>query len=272
MAAREIILIDEELCNGCGQCIPNCHEGALKLVDGKARLISDLFCDGLGACIGHCPLDAISIELREAVPYDEKEVMKTIVQKGPNTIREHLQHLKDHNAIDLMNLGIQYLEENAYEVPEGFSQGEKLACGCCADEVKSLETATFSIVKDKRPSRLGTWPVQIHLVPPHAPFLNEADLVITADCVPFAYPEFHEDFLKGNVALVGCPKLDDTQAYFEKLTSIFEQNEFNSVTVVHMEVPCCFGLPRLVGAAVQASGKNINIRDITVTTSGGIKE
>ena len=270
MSKREIIIIDEDLCNGCGQCIPNCHEGALKIIDGKARLISDLFCDGLGACIGHCPEGAISIEVREAVPYDEKVVMKTIVEKGPNTIREHLQHLKDHNAIDLMNLGIEYLEENNIEVPEGFKIEETLACGCCADEVKTIETATFSVPTQRRTSKLGTWPVQIHLVPASAPFLNGADIVVAADCVPFAYPEFHEDFLKDKVALVGCPKLDDTNAYLEKLTAIFQQNEIKSITVVHMEVPCCFGLRRLIDNAIAQAGKQISITDITISTKGEI--
>ena len=250
----------------------NCHEGALKIVDGKARLISDLFCDGLGACIGHCPEDAISIEVREAVPYDEKVVMKTIVEKGPNTIKEHLQHLKDHNAIDLMNLGIEYLEENNIPVPAGFEKKEEnLACGCCADEVKTIETATFDVPTQRRQSRLGQWPVQIHLVPAHAPFLNGADIVVAADCVPFAYPEFHEDFLKDKVALVGCPKLDDTNAYFEKLTAIFQQNDIKSVTSLHMEVPCCFGLTKLIQNSIQAAGKSINVKDITITTKGEIK-
>ncbi len=271
MSKREIIIIDEDLCNGCGQCIPNCHEGALKIIDGKARLISDLFCDGLGACIGHCPEGAISIEVREAVPYDEKVVMKTIVEKGPNTIKEHLQHLKDHNAIDLMNLGIEYLEENDIEVPEGFKIEETLACGCCADEVKTMEPISFSAPTQRRSTRLGHWPVQIHLVPASAPFLNGADIVVAADCVPFAYPEFHEDFLKDNVALVGCPKLDDTQAYLEKLTAIFQQNDVKSVTSLHMEVPCCFGLTRLIENAIQAAGKEINVKDITITTKGEVK-
>ncbi|MBA3045616.1 MAG: 4Fe-4S ferredoxin [Candidatus Thermoplasmatota archaeon] len=270
MSEREIIIIDEGLCNGCGQCIPNCHEGALKIVDGKARLISDLFCDGLGACIGHCPEGAISIEVREAVPYDEKAVMKTIVLKGPNTIREHLQHLKDHNAVDLMNQGIEYLEKNNISVPDGFKIEEKLACGCCADEVKTIETATFSVPTKRRTSRLGTWPVQIHLVPAHAPFLKNADILVAADCVPFAYPEFHEDFLRGRVALVGCPKLDDAGAYLEKLTDIFAQNDVKSVTAIHMEVPCCFGLTRLVKTAMERAGRNVEFNDVTISSDGKI--
>ena len=271
MAKREIIIIDENLCNGCGQCIPNCHEGALKIIDGKARLISDLFCDGLGACIGHCPEDAISIEVREAVPYDEKVVMKTIVEKGPNTIKEHLQHLRDHKAIDLVNLGIEYLEENNIAVPDGFSKEEAPVCASCADDVKIIEPISFSAPTQRRPTRLGTWPVQIHLVPASAPFLNGADIVVAADCVPFAYPEFHEDFLKDKVALVGCPKLDDTQAYLEKLTAIFQQNDVKSVTSLHMEVPCCFGLTKLIQNSIQAAGKSINVKDITITTKGEIK-
>ena len=135
MAKREIIRIDEDRCNGCGECIPNCHEGALRVIDGKARLVSDLFCDGLGACIGHCPLDAISIEVREAELYDERKVMADIVSKGPATIKAHLNHLKEHGVEDLYQTGLDYLSENGIPVPEGV-ESEKLACGCCADQVK----------------------------------------------------------------------------------------------------------------------------------------
>jgi ferredoxin len=271
MSKREIVHIDEELCNGCGQCIPNCHEGALRVIDGKARLVSDLFCDGLGACIGHCPLGAISIETREAEAYDERKVMEGMVAKGENTVKAHLQHLRDHGANDLFDEGVEYLREHGIPVPEGVEQ-ETLACGCCADQVKSTDCHDSDAPAVRRETRLQTWPVQIHLVPAHAPFLKNADILIAADCVPFAYPEFHEDFLRGRVALVGCPKLDDAQAYLVKLTDVFRQNDIKSVTAVHMEVPCCFGLTRLVKVAIQQSGKSIPVMDITITTEGKIKE
>jgi ferredoxin len=271
MSKREIVNIDEEKCNGCGECIPNCHEGALRIIDGKARLVSDLFCDGLGACIGHCPEGAITIEVREAEPYDERKVMADMVKKGPATIKAHLLHLKDHGATDLYDAGMDHLRENGIPVPDGV-KGETLACGCCADQVKAQECPESEAPTDRRPSRLRTWPVQLHLVPPHAPYLKNADVLITADCVPFAYPEFHEDFLKGRVALVGCPKLDDASAYVQKLADVFSQNDIKSLTVVHMEVPCCFGLGRIVQKAMQISGKNIKFKDITISTKGEIME
>jgi len=270
MAKRDIVSIDEEKCNGCGECIPNCHEGALRVIDGKARLVSDLFCDGLGACLGHCPMGAITIEKRDAKPYDEKKVMESIVRKGPNTIKAHLLHLKEHGAHDLLEQGIRYLEENNLPVPEVVELSEPLACGCSGSQVRTMECCESKTDGSRKQSRLGTWPVQIHLVPPHAPFLNNADLVIAADCVPFAYPNFHEGFLKGKVALVGCPKLDDVEAYLDKLTAIFQQNKIKSLTVVHMEVPCCFGLPKLVNSAIAASGKHIKIEDITISVKGQV--
>jgi ferredoxin len=272
MSKREIVNIDEDKCNGCGECIPNCHEGALRVIDEKARLVSDLFCDGLGACLGHCPMGAISIEVRDAEPYDERKVMADIVTKGPATINAHLLHLKDHGADEFFEIGVQYLRDNGIPVPEGLEPENKLACGCCADQVKAQECLESDSPADRRNSRLSTWPVQLHLVPPHAPYLKNADVLITADCVPFAYPEFHEDFLKGRVALVGCPKLDDASAYVEKLADVFSQNEIKSLTVVHMEVPCCFGLGRIVQKAIDISGKNIKFEDITISTKGEIKE
>lgn len=203
MAKRKIIKIDEEKCNGCGLCIPNCHEGALQIIDGKARLVSDLFCDGLGACIGHCPQGAITIEEREAEPYEEKKVVKRVVSDP----------------------------------------------GCPG-------------------SKLKTWPVQLKLVPAFALFLNDADILIAADCVPFAYVDFHEDLLKGKVLLVGCPKLDDLQYYKEKILQIVKNNDIKSITYAHMEVPCCFGLLPIIKEAIASSGKEIPFNDVTISIKG----
>lgn len=272
MAKREIVHIDEELCNGCGECIPNCHEGALRVIDGKARLVSDLFCDGLGACIGHCPMNAISIEKRKAEPYDEAKVMEGMVPKGQNTIKAHLLHLKEHGATEFLEQGIRYLEENGIPIPEVVELSEPLACGCPGSQVRTIECCGSDAVGQRMESKLQTWPVQLHLVPPHAPYLNNANLLIAADCVPFAYSNFHEDFLKGRIALVGCPKLDDVGAYLEKLTAIFQQNRIKSVTAVHMEVPCCFGLTKLVQKAIAASGKDIKLNDVTISVKGEIME
>ena len=279
MDRRKIITIDEEKCTGCGECIPNCPEGALQIIDGKARLVSDLFCDGLGACIGHCPEEAITIEEREAEAYDERKVMENIVPQGPNTIRAHLEHLKGHGAEDYHREAVEFLKDHNVALPEEAPAGGKLPCGCPGsrvmdfsdkEEAACAKEAEETPAAGSRPSRLRQWPVQLMLVPPAAPYLKDADLVIAADCVPFAYADFHEDFLKGRALLVGCPKLDDVEFYEKKLTTIFEQNNIRSVTCVHMEVPCCFGLVKIVKSAIEASGKVVPFVDVTVGVKGGI--
>ena len=306
---RKIIRIDEELCNGCGACIPDCPEGALQMIDGKARLISDLFCDGLGACIGSCPEGAITVEEREAEPYDESKVMENIVRHGANTTRAHLAHLKDHGEDELMREAIAYLVENDIEVPAEFLDS-KCACGeiggsgseamkrlaeeeekctepvidlgpapamphgggCPGSRLMNLDIDPCAKEMEEelaeRPSRLRQWPVQIMLVPPHAPFLDGADLLFAADCVPFAYPEFHEKLLKGRVCLVGCPKLDDAQLYLDKLTEMFRLNDVNSVMIAYMEVPCCGGMIRIVEEAIKASGKKIPLAKQKISIKG----
>ncbi|MBN2070097.1 MAG: 4Fe-4S binding protein [Candidatus Krumholzibacteriota bacterium] len=264
---RQIIRIDEEKCNGCGLCIPNCPEGALQIIDGKARLISDLFCDGLGACIGECPEGAISTEFREAQVYDEEKVMENIVRQGENVIKAHLRHLLDHGETGLLVQGIEYLKERDIDVPGEIIASLCPAAGKAVSRSVCPGSSTVEIIRDddseKRdgirhsPSMLGHWPVQIKLVPSHASFLKGADLVIAADCVPFAFAGFHDRFLRGRVCLVGCPKLDDSGYYLEKLTEIFSDNEIRSIIVAYMEVPCCSGMVRLVERALAASGKDI---------------
>jgi ferredoxin len=309
MPVRKIIEIDEDLCNGCGNCIPNCPEGALQVIDGKARLISDLFCDGLGACIGECPIDAIRVVEREAEPYNETIVMANIVKAGTNTIKAHLKHLKDHGETKLYQEADDYLKNNNIDNPltkegqEKMETEERLPCGCPSSRVMDLrdedecactnaETKTGNvIVKTEtvvktdgksakieqllkeltiKESKLRQWPLQIMLVPPTAPYLNGSDLLIAADCVPFAYPNFHEDMLEGKMLLVGCPKLDDSEFYLKKFTDIFKQNDIKSVTVTHMEVPCCFGMMSIVKQAVEQSGKNIPVKDINISIRGKV--
>lgn len=249
MAKRKIIKIDEEKCNGCGLCMPNCPEGALAIIDGKARLISDLFCDGLGACIGHCPQGAINIEEREATSYDEKKVMENIVKQGKNTIIAHLNHLKEHNEFSYLKEAMDYLMVKGIKVrPSDLVS------------VRHSETV-FS-------GELKTWPIQLKLVPAFAPFLNNADILIAADCVPFAYADFHEDLLKGRILLVGCPKLDDVQYYKEKITQIVKNNDIKSITYAHMEVPCCFGLLPVIKEAISSSGKTVPFNDVTISIKG----
>ena len=273
---RDIITIDEDRCNGCGLCVPNCPEGALRIIDGKARLVSDLFCDGLGACIGHCPEGAITIETRPAEPYDERRVMENIIEKGPSTIKAHLEHLKSHGADDFYAQAVACLEEKGIPVPDSAPE-EPLPCGCPGSAVRDFKTREDEVAPDAEPetlvpqqSQLTHWPVQLMLVPPFAPFLKNADLLIAADCVPFAYPGFHDRLLKGRALLVGCPKLDDAAHYQKKLTDIFSQNDIGSVTVAHMEVPCCSALTRLVKAAIEQSGKIVPFAEVTIGVQGDI--
>jgi len=288
MAKREIITIDEEKCNGCGSCVPGCPEGALQIIDDKARLISDLFCDGLGACMGDCPEDAISIIEREAEPYDEVRVMENIVKQGENTIKAHLEHLKNHGETGFLKQATDYLEENGFENPlekeveadqaAGAEANEdKLPCGCPDSKVMDLRdddrTGTDSgDTGVKQKTELRQWPVQIHLVPVNAPYFDNADLLIAADCVPFAHANFHRDLLKGKILLVGCPKLDDAGFYKDKITEILKENNIKSVTIAHMEVPCCFGLVKLVNDALADAGKDIPLDDIMIKVNGEIRE
>lgn len=266
---RKIIKIDEEKCNGCGLCIPNCPEGAIQIIDNKARLISDLFCDGLGACIGHCPENAITIEEREAEPYDEKKVMENIVKQGKNTIRAHLEHLKEHNEKDFLKHALDYLKENNIENPLENNNLSSSFSGCPGSRMISMRNKTIKTNNNiKQDSELRQWPIQFHLVNPNAPYFNNADLLIAADCVPFAYPNFHSDFLKNKIILIGCPKLDDAEFYKEKLTEIIKSNNIKSITIVNMEVPCCFVLQSLTEEAIKNSGKTIPLRQTIITIQG----
>lgn len=273
MAKRKIIRIDEEKCDGCGLCIPNCPEGALQVIDGKARLLSDLFCDGLGACIGHCPQGAITIEEREAQGYDERKVMENIVKQGENVIKAHLAHLKEHGAHEYLKQALDYLKEKNIKVP----QEESVPASHKHSTCPSVQVIDLRSKKDEETkkeyaisgaSQLNNWPVQIKLVPVNAPYLNSADLLIAADCVAFSYANFHDDLLKGKALLVGCPKLDDAEFYKEKLTGIFKNNQIKSVTCAHMEVPCCFGLVSIVQSAIAASGKEIPYQEVTIGIKG----
>jgi len=243
MATRKIVKIDEEKCNGCGLCIPNCAEGALQIVDGKAKLMSEKFCDGLGACLGHCPEDAITVIEREAEDFDEK-------------------------AVDA------YLHKQKQSQPKPEPQPSLMFTGCPSSRAmhfKAPETQTKTVSATRSVSQLTQWPVQLKLVPVNAPYFEDADLLIAADCVPFAYPDFHRDFLKGKLVVVGCPKLDDIQYYKEKLTEVFKANSIKTVTVPYMEVPCCFGLVKATEEAIAASGKNIPLKKVKIGVRGDIK-
>jgi ferredoxin len=267
---RDIIRIDEEKCTGCGSCVTGCPEGALQIIDGKAKVVNDLFCDGLGACIGDCPEGAIEVETREAEPYDESKVMGNIVKAGPHAIRAHLQHLKSHDQESLLLEALNYLKEHNVEIPQ--FEEESMAYGCPGSLTLDLRGAnnhphqqvTFS-------SELGNWPIQLQLLNPHAPYLKNAELVIAADCAPFAYPNFHQRFLKGKVLIIFCPKLDRTiDEYLDKLTEIFQKQDIKSISIVHMEVPCCSGIDMIVQRALKNAQKNLIIKDYTISRNGEI--
>ncbi len=229
--ARKIIQIDEEKCNGCGECVNSCAEGALAVVDGKARLIKEEYCDGLAACLKECPRGALTIVEREAGDFDEEETKK------------HLQQMK------------------------------KTLPACSSSAERQLEQAPVEAKSEKgvdQKPMLTHWPVQLALVPAGAKFLDQADVVLIADCVPFAYPNLHRTFLKGHAVLVACPKLDDFEDHLAKLTDILKKSDLKSLTVVHMEVPCCSGLTYMAKKAIEASGRRILFKEVTIGIKGGI--
>jgi ferredoxin len=275
---RKIVKIDEELCNGCGACIPNCQEGALQIIDGKARLISDLFCDGLGACLGHCPLDAITVEEREAEPYSESKVMEMIAKQGENTIKAHLNHLKDHGEMEYYKQGLDYLNQNNININflNKSIMEKKSACGCPGSQTIDLreevmnEAETFN---GKVPSQLRQWPVQMHLINPNAPYFKNADVLIAADCTAFAMGGFHSDLMKGKAIAIACPKLDsDMDIYVEKITAMIDEANINTLTVAIMEVPCCGGLLKIAQAGVEKANRKVPIKLIVLDLKGNIQK
>jgi len=271
MAKRKIIRIDEEKCNGCGLCVPNCPEGALQIIDGKARLVGDFLCDGLGACIGECPEGAIIIEERQAEEYNEDKVMENVSKAGPEVIAAHLKHLKDHGQEDYLKQAHKYLKKHKINISKE-EASDKLSCGCPGTMIRDFrkeKKADTKVSTVSESSQLQQWPIQLQLVSPLAPYFKDADLVIAADCVPFSYPNFHQRFLKGKALVIFCPKLDTVlDVYQEKLVAIFKQSNIKSITLVHMEVPCCFGLVTLVQEALKKSGKNIIIKEYTISVKG----
>ena len=276
MGKRKIIKIDEEKCNGCGACIPNCPEGALQVIDGKARLISDIFCDGLGACVGECLQGAMSTEEREAEPYDEKKTMENIVKCGENTIIAHLKHLKDHGETGYLNEALEFLEEKGIEIDldkETCDKSDKLPCGCPGSKVMdfSEEQKATSDESGTRSSQLRQWPVQLHLVPPNAPYFQGKDVLLVADCVGYSLADFHKDHLKDKSLVIACPKLDSNlDVYLQKLTSMIDDAKINTLTVMTMEVPCCSGLLGLAQKASENASRKIPIKVTVVSIKGKI--
>lgn len=270
---RKIIQIEEEKCDGCGACVPECHEGALQIIDGKARLISDLFCDGLGACLGHCPTGALKIVEREAEPYDERKVMDYIVKGGPNVIKAHLNHLRDHKEFEFLTQAIDYLNDHNIAIPvleEKEEEKQHSVCGCSGSQEQSFETTEFDEA-GQRQSHLTQWPIQMHLVMPTAAYYKNSDLLLAADCCAFSYGDFHKDFMKGKSVAIACPKLDtNKQVYLDKLITMINDADLKSITVVIMQVPCCSGLAQLAQQAVEHSGKNIPVTVAVIGVQGDL--
>lgn len=270
---RQIIRIDEEKCNGCGICVPGCPEGALQIIDGKARLISDLFCDGLGACIGECPQGAIEIEEREAEAYDEKKVMsQNIIPKGKNTIIAHLKHLKEHGEKKLLYQAIEVLNEQNFDIDLSEIHNDKLPCGCPGTMAKKLtkkeNNESSSSPHIKINSELRQWPIQLKLINPNAAYLDNADLLIAADCTAFAHGDFHREFIKDKITIIFCPKLDQNiDSYIDKLAEIFESKTIKSITIARMEVPCCGGTEVIVKKALQQAIADIKVETKVINIS-----
>lgn len=294
---REVVKIDEDLCDGCGQCIPTCHEGALQMIDGKARLISDLMCDGLGACLGHCPQGAIEIEKREAEPYNETKVMEIMAEKGENTVVAHLQHLKEHNEMEFLKEGVAYLKAHEdtldFSVQEVLSrvhrakvEEEQLACGCAGSEARSFAprsavlagnapaAATITMAGGmlaEQASELRQWPVQMHLINPAASYFQESDLVLAADCVAFSLGNFHSKWLKGKSLAIACPKLDSgLEEYVSKIRALMDEARINTLTVMMMQVPCCGGLLQMVKMAADQARRKVPVKSVIVGVEGEI--
>lgn len=247
MLVRKVVHIDEEKCDGCGQCVPSCAEGAIQIVAGKARLVSDTYCDGLGECLGHCPRGAITIVQRDAAPFDEQAAQAHVAASRTAAPLEKARESCPGAAAKSLQLNV--LSAGPTPAPRLSPDSDPRAGG--------------------HQSRLANWPLQLHLVPPDAPFLHEADVLLVADCVPVVHPDFHRRFLtSGRPVVIGCPKLDDGQAYVQKLAQMIQASSLRSITVLRMEVPCCAGLLRIVQAATGQAGGNVPVGDVTIAVDG----
>jgi len=283
MAARGVIEIDEELCDGCGLCAAGCHEGALRIIDGKARLVGESLCDGLGACIGECPRGALRTVEREVEEYDERRVIENILPKGMNTVAAHLDHLRKHGQDTWLDQARAVLAEKGLSTPDP----EPAPCGCPGSAARAFPAAVGAPASaPARPkpaggpsrtgvsgglaSRLEQWPVQLHLINPRAPYFRGADLLIAADCTAFACGAFHQALLAGRRLVIACPKLDHgREVYLDKIRALIDESEVASVTVAIMEVPCCGGLSRMVQEAAASASREVPISTVVVGIEGG---
>ncbi|WP_304226643.1 ATP-binding protein [Gracilinema caldarium] len=282
---RTIISINEELCDGCGACTNGCPEGALQLIDGKARLVGDLLCDGLGACIATCPRGAINIEEREAEPYNEALVMRrNIIPKGEKTIQAHLEHLYHHGEEGYLSTALDVLAEEGIPIPQGFAQ-DFAALNATAEKPEQRFQATGGMrlkplaaapsvhgtAAAEQPSALTHWPIQLHLINPRAPHFARSNLLLAADCTAFSLGNFHSQWLTGKTLVIGCPKLDDgIERYIEKLTLLIDEAKVDTITVLRMHVPCCGGLVMIAQEARNQAKRNVPIKAVTVNEAGTI--
>jgi ferredoxin len=271
---RKIIRIDQEKCNGCGLCISDCPEGALQLIDGKARLVGDLLCDGLGACLSACPEGAILIEEREAEPYDELKVLQNIIPQGRNVIQAHVSHLRNHGQTEYLQQALSYLRKRDISVDlTPVAAGPPTAGRQCPGSQTIAFPSAKEPVDDYRaqPSQLTHWPIQLHLISPSAPHYQGSDLVLAADCVAYSLADFHQDHLKGRTLAIACPKLDSSQeVYREKLTALIDQAGIRSIKVLIMQVPCCSGLLRHVVEAASRARRQVPVHCVIVGLQGEI--
>ena len=240
---RKIIEVNEELCDGCGQCVPDCAEGALQVIEGKVKVLADRFCDGLGACLEACPKDALKVVEREADEFDEEAVMELLKRK------------KSQNKEPQTGTVSPGLANIKFETP-----------------CQAANKPRFAFAEGKTDSQLSHWPVQIRLVPAKAPFLKNADLLVAADCVPVAYPHFHRDFLAGRAVMMGCPKFDDVNGYIQKFVEVFQEAEPRSIKLAIMEVPCCAGMRMIVKEALKQADRDIPVEEVIITARGGTRE
>ena len=255
---RQIIKIDEDLCTGCGECVPSCAEGAIQIIDGKARLVKDALCDGLGACLGECPEGALTIEERDADEFDEE------------LVEVHLEKLKQGPAHPIS--GAPAGASRLFRQGNGAHQGHGMGGGCPGSRAMTFAEPTATAGEEgARPSQLRHWPVQLHLVSPHAPYFQNADVVLCADCVPFAMADFHKDYLKGRALAIACPKLDSGQdVYLQKLVAMIDEARINTLTVVIMQVPCCGGLFQLAKRAAAQAQRKVPIKVVVVGLRGEV--
>jgi len=281
---RKIIKIDEDLCTGCGLCIPGCPEGALQVINGKARLVGEIFCDGLGACLGNCPEGAITVEEREAEPYSEKKTMDNIVKGGEEVIKAHFEHLLNHGQDLYYKEAVAYLEERGIPVP-GTASAQKAGEDPAAFKGCKFADLTFSPSKEEIPgtskdipdcsgsciNALSHWPIQMHLINPRSPHFKGSDFVLASDCSAFCLGSFHSSILKGKTLGIACPKLDQAaEVYVEKIAALAEEALINTLTVVIMEVACCGGLLRIAQAGLAKSKRKVPVKVIQLGTKGNI--